>query len=136
MKALIVTIFAAGVSLTTLSFAQAITLTAAPLAEAAKETSSVVEVQGCGRGYQGLDVALAQPIQHLWRRSNGDGDRAEGTLTGADDIRIPDVRLAIADDEAGDASRIGGAQNRPQIAGFLEPFGDDVKRQTPRRENR
>ena len=51
MKALVATIFAAGVSLTTLSSAQAITVTAASLAEAAKETSSVVEVQGgCGRG--------------------------------------------------------------------------------------
>ena len=50
MKALVATIFAAGVSLTTLSSAQAITITAAPLAEAAKETSSVVEVQGCPRG--------------------------------------------------------------------------------------
>ena len=49
MKALVATIFAVGVSLTTLSSAQAITITAAPLAEAAKETSSVVEVQ-CGRG--------------------------------------------------------------------------------------
>jgi hypothetical protein len=47
----IATIFAAGVSLTTLSSAQAITVTAASLAEAAKETSSVVEAQGgCGRG--------------------------------------------------------------------------------------
>ena len=57
MKTLVATIFAAGVSLTTLSSAQAITVTAAPLAEAAKETSSVVEVQanragGCERGYQ------------------------------------------------------------------------------------
>jgi len=50
MKALVATLFAAGVSLTTLSSAQAITLTAAPLGEAAKETSSVVEVQGCPRG--------------------------------------------------------------------------------------
>jgi hypothetical protein len=52
MKALVAAIFAAGVSLTTLSSAQAITVTAAPLAEAAKETSSVVEVQGggCERG--------------------------------------------------------------------------------------
>ena len=56
-------------------------------------------------------------------------------MTGADDIRIPDVRLAIADDEAGDASRIGRAQNSPQIAGFLEPFGDYVERQTRRRES-
>ena len=56
MKALVATIFAAGVSLTTLSPAQAITVTAASLAEAAKETSSVLEVQtnragGCERGY-------------------------------------------------------------------------------------
>jgi hypothetical protein len=50
MKALVATIFAAGVSLMTLSSAQAFTITAAPLAEAAKETSSVVQVQ-CGRGY-------------------------------------------------------------------------------------
>jgi len=50
MKAFVATIFAAGVSLMTLSSAQAIIITAAPLAEAAKETSSVVEVQ-CGRGY-------------------------------------------------------------------------------------
>jgi len=57
MKALVATILAASVSLTTLSSAQAITVTAAPLAEAAKEISSVVEVQtnragGCTRGYQ------------------------------------------------------------------------------------
>ena len=56
MKALVAAIFAAGASLTTLSSAQAITLTAAPLAEAARETSSVVEIQtnqagGCERGY-------------------------------------------------------------------------------------
>src|SRR6188768_2205666 len=56
MKALVATIFAAGVSLATLSSAQAFTVTAAPLAEAAKQTSSVVEVQGnvaggCERGY-------------------------------------------------------------------------------------
>ena len=81
-------------------------------------------------------MALAEPSQHLWRRGDGDGDSAEGTLTGTDDIRIPDVRLAIADDEAGDASGIGRAQNRPQIAGFLEPFGDDVEGQPRRRESR
>ena len=52
MKALVATIFAAGVSLMTLSSAQAITVTAASLAEAAKQTSSVVEVQACGRGTQ------------------------------------------------------------------------------------
>lgn len=52
MKALVAIVFAAGVGLTTLSPAQAITLTAAPLAEAAKETSSVIDVQSCGRGTQ------------------------------------------------------------------------------------
>jgi hypothetical protein len=56
MKALVATILAAGVSLMTLSSAQAITVTAAPLAEAAKDISSIVEVQknragGCERGY-------------------------------------------------------------------------------------
>jgi hypothetical protein len=59
MKTLIAALFAAGVSLTVQSAAQAIP--AAPLAEAAKETSSVVEVQvergrnkagGCKRGYR------------------------------------------------------------------------------------
>ena len=78
---------------------------------------------------------LAQPSQHFWRRGDGDGDSAEGALTGADDIRIPDVRLAIADDEAGDASRIGRAQNGPQIAGFLKAFSDHVEQQTPRWES-
>ena len=56
MNPLVATIFAASVGLTMLSSAQAITVTAAPLAEAAKETSSIVEVQGnraggCERGY-------------------------------------------------------------------------------------
>ena len=50
MKTLVATIFAAGVSLTMVASAQAITITPAPLGEAAKETSSVVEVQGCPRG--------------------------------------------------------------------------------------
>jgi len=54
MKALVATILAAGVSLTMASSAEAIT--AAPLGEAAKETSPLVEVQGnraggCERGY-------------------------------------------------------------------------------------
>jgi hypothetical protein len=56
MKALVTAFFATGVSFTMLSSAQAITVTAAPLA-AAKEISSVLEVQqnragGCERGYQ------------------------------------------------------------------------------------
>lgn len=55
MKTLIAAIFAAGVCLTAQSTAQAIT--AAQLAEAAKEASSVVEIQknsagGCKRGYR------------------------------------------------------------------------------------
>ena len=50
MKTLVATIFAAGMSLTPLSSAQAITVTAVPLAEAVQDISSVVEVQGCGRG--------------------------------------------------------------------------------------
>jgi hypothetical protein len=68
MKALVATIFAAGVCLTTFSSAQAITVTAAPLAEAAKETSSVVEVQGCGRGYQ-MTPTGCQGISWNYKRS-------------------------------------------------------------------
>ena len=56
MKSLVAGIFAAGISLTSLSSAQAITVTAAPLAGAAQDISAVVEVQmnragGCTRGY-------------------------------------------------------------------------------------
>jgi hypothetical protein len=76
-----------------------------------------VALPGCGRGYQDLYEALAQPSQHLGRRGDGNGDSAEGALTGADDVRIPDVRLASADDKAGDASRIGRAQNGSQSEG-------------------
>jgi len=65
MKALVATLFAAGVSLTTLSSAQAIT-TAAPLAEAAKKTSSVVEVQACGRGMQ-ITPRGCQPISYGYK---------------------------------------------------------------------
>ena len=66
MKVLVATIFAAGVSLTTLSSAQAITVTADPLAEAAKATSSVVEVQSCGRGLQ-LTPRGCQPISYGYK---------------------------------------------------------------------
>jgi hypothetical protein len=69
MKALVATIFAAGLSLATLSSAQAITITAAPLAEAAKETSSVVEVQGCGRGYM-MGSRGCEPISWNYKRSS------------------------------------------------------------------
>jgi hypothetical protein len=74
MKALVTTIFAAGVSLTTLSPAQAITVTAAPLAEAAKETSSVAEVQGnraggCERGYV-MGSRGCQPVSWNYKRSS------------------------------------------------------------------
>ena len=94
-----------------------------------------IALAGCWRGHEDLYVALAEPSQHLWRRGNGDGDSAEGALTGADDIRVPDVRVTIADDEAGDASRIGRAQDGPQIPGFLKPFGDQIERQTGHRES-
>ena len=68
MKALVTALFAAGVSLTTLSSAQAITVTAAPLTEAAKETSSVVEVQGCGRGYM-MGSRGCEPISWNYKKS-------------------------------------------------------------------
>lgn len=56
MKNLFVAILAAGAGLTTLSSAQAITVTPAPLAETARNISPLVEVQmnsvgGCTRGY-------------------------------------------------------------------------------------
>ena len=66
MKVLIAAIFAAGVSLTTLSSAQAITVSAAPLAEAAKEISSVVGVQACGRGMQ-ITPRGCQPISYGYK---------------------------------------------------------------------
>jgi len=68
MKTLIATIFAAGVSLTTLSSAQAIT-TAAPLAEAAKKTSSVLEAQGCGRGSMMGSTGRCEPISWNYKKS-------------------------------------------------------------------
>ena len=68
MKTLVASIFAAGMSLTTLSSAQAITVTAAPLAEAAKATSSVVEVQACGRGTQ-LTPQGCRAIQYGYKKS-------------------------------------------------------------------
>ena len=69
MKALVATIFAAGMSLTALSSAQAITITAAPLAEAAKETSSVVEVQGCPRGTMMGSRGTCETISWNYKRS-------------------------------------------------------------------
>jgi hypothetical protein len=70
MKALVTAIFAAGVSLTMVSSAQAITITAAPLGEAAKQASSVVEVQGCGRGYM-MGSRGCEPISWNYKRSTG-----------------------------------------------------------------
>ena len=69
MKALVTAIFAAGISLMTLSSAQAITITAAPLTEAAKDISPVVEVQGCGRGYM-MGSRGCQPISWNYKRSS------------------------------------------------------------------
>jgi len=68
MKVFVATVFAAGLSLTTLSSAQAFTVTAAPLAEAVKEVSSVVEVQGCGRGYM-MGSRGCEPISWNYKRS-------------------------------------------------------------------
>lgn len=73
MKTLVAGIFAAGMSLTPLSSAQAITVSAAPLAEAARETSSVVEVQsnragGCTRGYM-MTPTGCRAIQYGYKRS-------------------------------------------------------------------
>jgi hypothetical protein len=66
MKALVAAVFAAGVSLVALSSAQAITVTAAPLAEAAKATSSVLDVQACGRGTQ-ITPRGCQPISYGYK---------------------------------------------------------------------
>lgn len=68
MKTLIAAILAGGVSLTTLSSAQAIIVTAAPLAEAANATSSVVHVQGCGRGYM-MGSRGCEPISWNYKKS-------------------------------------------------------------------
>jgi hypothetical protein len=68
MKALVATIFAAGMSLMTLSSAQAIPVTAASVAEAARETSSVVEVQGCGRGFM-MGSRGCEPISWNYKKS-------------------------------------------------------------------
>jgi hypothetical protein len=68
MKALVATIFAVGVSLAMLSSAQAITVTAAPLAETAKKISSAVEVQGCGRGYM-MGSRGCEPVSWNYKRS-------------------------------------------------------------------
>jgi hypothetical protein len=70
MKALVAVMFAAGVSLTTLSSAQAITITAGPLAEAAKKASSVVEVQGCPRGTMMGSRGTCETISWNYKRSS------------------------------------------------------------------
>lgn len=71
MKSLVAVIFATGMGLTTFSSAQAITVTAAPLAEAAKETSSVVEIQagGCERGTISTPRGC-QPISWNYKKSH------------------------------------------------------------------
>src|SRR5262249_19763057 len=79
MKTLVAAIFAAGISLTPLSSAQAITVTAAPLTDAAKDISSVVEVQtnragGCVRGYM-MTPTGCRAISYGYRRSVGKGTK-------------------------------------------------------------
>jgi hypothetical protein len=74
---LVAATFAAGIGLTALSSAQAITLTAARLAEATKQISSVVEVQmnsagGCTRGYM-MTPTGCRPIQFRYKRTAGKG---------------------------------------------------------------
>jgi hypothetical protein len=67
MKLLVATLFAAGVSLTSLSSAQALTINGAPLATAAQETSSIIEVQqACGRGTQ-MGPRGCQPISYGYK---------------------------------------------------------------------
>jgi len=82
MKALVTTVFAAGVSLATLSSAQAIT--AAPLAGAAKETSSVVEVQanragGCERGYMSTPSGCKEVIWNYKKSRKKSGKKKHKT---------------------------------------------------------
>ena len=73
MKVLVATLFAAGVSLTTLSSAHAIT--AAPLGEAVKETSSIIEVQqACGRGTQ-MGPRGCQPISYGYKAKKKKGKK-------------------------------------------------------------
>jgi hypothetical protein len=78
MKTLVAAIFAASMSLTPLSSAHAITVTAAPLAEA-KDISSVVEVQanragGCVRGYL-MTPNGCRAISYGYRRSVSKGTK-------------------------------------------------------------
>jgi len=79
MKTLVVTIFAAGMSLASLSSAHAIIGTAAPLAEATQEISSVVEIQtnragGCERGYM-MTSRGCREIVYGYRKSGGKGTK-------------------------------------------------------------
>jgi len=88
---------------------------------------------GRSRG-QKLHRVLAQPVLRLHRGGNSNRDGTEGALTGADDVRIPDICLALTDDEPGHASSISGAQDRSQIPGFLESLSDEIEGHSRTRE--
>src|SRR5262249_30246692 len=76
-----------------------------------------VEPIGSRRGGEELQRALLQPGLRLRRGGYGQRDSTEGALAGADDVGIPDVGRAVADDQAGHAGGIGRAQDSAQVAG-------------------
>ena len=70
---------------------------------------------------------LVQPALRRHRGGDNHWDGTAGALTGADDVGVPDISLALTDNEPGHASGISRAQDRPEIAGFFESLSDEIE---------
>src|SRR5712691_7791980 len=72
-----------------------------------------IEPAGTRSRGQKLHRVLVQPALRLHHGGNNNWDGTEGALTGADDVGVPDISLALTDNEPGHASGISRAQDRP-----------------------
>ena len=80
---------------------------------------------GCGG--EGFDSQFAEPCKGFFAGGFRQRHGEDGTGTGADHVRVEDVRLLVADDDRCCSDGIRTAEDGAQITGFFDRFRHEVK---------
>lgn len=95
---------------------------------ARSEIDGVVFKIRMGCGGEDVDIVGVEPGQRFFGGGFDDGDGEDRADTGADNIRIVDVRATVADDDGMNARGVGGAEDGAKVSRFLDGFGNDNER--------
>ena len=75
-----------------------------------------------GRAAKTAQFSRAEPVDGFGRAGFDDAAAKDGAEAGADHVRIEEVGAAVGDDHGIEAGRVGGSQDRAEIAGLLDAF--------------